>query len=73
MRAHGLAAFDVVTDGGCWLEVDGDPEARYLRAGDLAVPPRCETHWLRDDPGSGEDGYEDVDPCVAEQSTVSLM
>jgi hypothetical protein len=42
------------------LQVDSDPEARRLRAGDLAVLPRGETHWLRDDPGSPTLWLEDL-------------
>jgi AraC-like DNA-binding protein len=60
VHAHGLASFHVVTSGGCWLQVDGDPEARFLRAGDLAVLPRGETHWLRDDPLSPTLWLEDL-------------
>jgi AraC-like DNA-binding protein len=69
IHAHGLAAFHVVASGDCWLEVDAAGEARHLRAGDLVVLPRGETHWLRDDPDSPTLWLEDLlarDPVDAE-------
>ena len=69
VHARGLAAFHVVTAGGCWLQVDEDGEPRPLRAGDLLILPRGNTHWLRDDPGSPTLWLEDLlaqDPVDAE-------
>jgi AraC-like DNA-binding protein len=60
VHAHGQAAFHVVTEGDCWLHVDGDPEARRLQAGDLAILTRGDTHWLRDDPASPTLWLEDL-------------
>src|SRR5262249_50636179 len=60
VRAHGLAAFHVVTAGDCWLQVDGDDGGMQLRAGDLAILPRGDTHWLRDDPDSPTLWLEDL-------------
>jgi len=45
------ADFHVVTDGACYLDVDGtDGPPLLLRAGDLAVLPRGTPHRLRDAP-----------------------
>jgi AraC-like DNA-binding protein len=60
VRAHDRAAFHIVTAGECWLEVDGDPEARTLQAGDLAILTRGDTHWLPDDPSSPTLWLEDL-------------
>jgi AraC-like DNA-binding protein/mannose-6-phosphate isomerase-like protein (cupin superfamily) len=49
VHAHGKAAFHVVTDGECWLEVADEPEPMHLRSGDIAILPHGPTHWLRDD------------------------
>jgi AraC-like DNA-binding protein/mannose-6-phosphate isomerase-like protein (cupin superfamily) len=60
VHAHGLAAFHIVTAGDCWLDIDGDPKRRHLRSGDLAILPRGDTHWLRDDPESPAMWLEDL-------------
>jgi AraC-like DNA-binding protein len=39
VMARGHPAFHVVTDGACWLEVDGEPDQIPLAAGDLVVLP----------------------------------
>jgi AraC-like DNA-binding protein len=43
-------SFHVVTDGGCWLSVDG-AEPLYLRAGELALVPHGRGHRLYSQPG----------------------
>jgi len=50
VRPEGRAPFYVVAGGGCLLEVDGEPEARALAAGDLALLPRAHAHVLRSGP-----------------------
>jgi AraC-like DNA-binding protein len=60
VRARGLAAFHVITKGECWLQVDGEADTRHLRAGDLVILPRGDTHWLRDDPDSPTLWLEDL-------------
>jgi AraC-like DNA-binding protein len=50
VRPEGRAPFYVVTRGGCLLEVDGEPGARSLAAGDLALLPRAHAHVLRSGP-----------------------
>jgi Cupin len=49
VRPEGRAPFYVVSRGSCLLEVDGEPKARVLAAGDLAVLPRAHAHVLRSD------------------------
>jgi AraC-like DNA-binding protein len=49
VRPEGRAPFYVVTRGDCLLEVDGEPKARLLAAGDLALLPRAHAHVLRSD------------------------
>lgn len=41
------AAFYIVTQGGCWLELEG-LEARWLKKGDFVALPHCHPHSLRD-------------------------
>jgi len=50
VRPEGRAPFYVVSRGGCQLEVDGEPRARALAAGDLALLPRAHAHVIRSDP-----------------------
>jgi AraC-like DNA-binding protein len=50
VRPEGRAPFYVVTRGGCLLEVDGEPEARTLATGDLALLPRGHAHVIRSGP-----------------------
>jgi AraC-like DNA-binding protein len=49
VHAHGRAAFHLVTEGECWLEVTDELEPIRLRSGDVAILPHGPTHWLRDD------------------------
>lgn len=42
-------SFHVITAGGCWLEAGG--QARYLRAGELALVPHGRGHLLFSQPG----------------------
>ena len=48
--ARPVPAFHILTAGGGWLEVDGQPEPIRLSAGDLAILPRGEGHVVRDSP-----------------------
>jgi AraC-like DNA-binding protein len=43
-------SFHMVLDGGGWLEVDGLKEPIPLRAGDLAILPGGDAHWVKDSP-----------------------
>ena len=48
VQAHGNPAFHLVTEGRCWLEVDGEPRQTQLAAGDLVILPAGPRHWMRD-------------------------
>ncbi len=43
-------SFHMVLQGQGWLEVEGLPERVAIRAGDLAVLPRGDAHWVKDTP-----------------------
>ena len=43
-------AFHILTSGGGWLEVDGQPQPIRLSAGDLVILPRGDGHLVRDSP-----------------------
>ena len=60
VRAHGNPAFHVVTEGRCWLDVDGEPGQIPLSAGDLVVLPTGPRHWMRDDPATPAVALEDI-------------
>jgi AraC-like DNA-binding protein/mannose-6-phosphate isomerase-like protein (cupin superfamily) len=60
VRAHGNPAFHVVTEGSCWLSVDGETGEIALAAGDLVVLPAGPRHWMRDDPATVAVALEDI-------------
>ena len=60
VQAHGNPAFHVVTSGGGWLQVDGEPTQLALEAGDLIVLPGGPRHWMRDDPATPVTELEDI-------------
>jgi AraC-like DNA-binding protein len=60
VRARGVAAFHLVADGACWLDVEGEERQRRLRAGDLVLLPTGRAHALRDDPRSPVRRLEDL-------------
>jgi hypothetical protein len=60
VRAHGNPAFHVVTSGGGWLQVEGEPAQLALAAGDLVVLPAGPRHWMRDDPATPATELEDI-------------
>src|SRR5918994_2895023 len=45
-------SFHMVVEGQGWLEVEGSSERIALRAGDVAVLPTGNAHWMRDSPDS---------------------
>ena len=55
----GCLMLHVVTQGRCWLEVEGD-EPRRLAPGDLALLPRGEGHRLTSHPGTVAAGLFDL-------------
>jgi AraC-like DNA-binding protein len=60
VRAHGNPAFHVVTEGSCWLDVDGAAGQIALTAGDLVVLPAGPRHWMRDDPATAATALDDI-------------
>jgi AraC-like DNA-binding protein len=58
--ARELAAFHVVTDGDCWVEVDGHGQDLHLGPGDVVILPGGHAHWVRDAPGSRVLWLEDL-------------
>jgi AraC-like DNA-binding protein len=60
VEAHGNPAFHVVTSGGCWLAVDGEPDQIALSAGDLVVLPSGPRHWMRDHPETRATELEEI-------------
>lgn len=56
----GCLSFHVVTEGGCWLEIEDATE--YLRAGDLALVPHGRGHLLRNQPDAPVTGRVDQLP-----------
>ena len=60
VRAHGNPAFHVVTEGSCWLDVDGAASQVALAAGDLVVLPAGPRHWMRDDPATPATALDDI-------------
>ena len=60
VRAHGRAAFHLLLEGSCWLEVDGVDEPLRLERGDVVVLPRGPSHRLRSDPGARVEFLDDI-------------
>jgi AraC-like DNA-binding protein len=50
VAARSGPAFHLLTAGGAWLEVEGQPRPIRLSAGDLVILPRGEGHMVRDSP-----------------------
>jgi hypothetical protein len=47
-----FGSFHMVLEGQGWLEVDRVPEPIRVRAGDLAVLPTGNAHWVKDSPST---------------------
>lgn len=60
VQAHGNPSFHVVTDGDCWLEVDGDASPLHLRSGDLVLLPAGPTHRVRDELSSATEWLDEI-------------
>jgi AraC family transcriptional regulator, alkane utilization regulator len=58
--AHGSPAFHIVTDGRCWLEVEGHADQVQLDAGDLVVLPTGRRHRMRDHPDTPATELEEI-------------
>jgi AraC-like DNA-binding protein len=60
VKAHGRAAFHILLEGACWLEVDGVDEPVRLRAGDVVVLPRGPGHRLRSETSAQVEWLDDI-------------
>jgi AraC family transcriptional regulator, alkane utilization regulator len=60
VRARGAAAFHLVSDGACWLDVEGESTARRLHAGDLVLLPTGRGHAMRDHASSPVTDLDDI-------------
>jgi AraC-like DNA-binding protein len=60
VKAHGRAAFHVLLEGSCRLEVEGVADPIRLDAGDLVVLPRGPGHTLRSDAGAPVEWLDDI-------------
>jgi len=58
--ARPVAAFHLVTEGSCWLEVEGEDQAVALSAGDLVILPRGSAHQARSDPTAAVRLLDDI-------------
>src|SRR5712691_2158164 len=60
VKAHGRAAFHVLLEGNCRLEVEGVGDPIRLSAGDLVVLPRGPGHTLRSDAKAPVEWLDDI-------------
>lgn len=58
-----VASFHIVTEGTCWLMVEGTDQPVLLSEGDLAILPHGHAHALTDQPGSPVTRLEDLRPA----------
>ncbi len=64
IEEHFGPAFHVLTDGECYLEIDGQPRQQRLSAGDLAMLPAGQRHWIRDHPGTPASSLKQILACA---------
>src|SRR5215471_4210867 len=57
-----VASFHIVTEGSCWLTVEGMDEPVLLTKGDLVILPHGHEHTMTDDPKSPVTMLEDLKP-----------
>ncbi len=55
-----MVSFHIVTDGMCWLTVEGMEEPELLTEGDLVILPHGHVHTMTDDPKSPVTMLEDL-------------
>jgi AraC-like DNA-binding protein/mannose-6-phosphate isomerase-like protein (cupin superfamily) len=57
-----VASFHIVTEGSCWLAVEGMDKPVLLAKGDLVILPHGHEHTMTDDPKSPVTMLEDLKP-----------
>jgi AraC-like DNA-binding protein len=57
---RGHPAFHLVSEGRCWLEVEGEPAKVALKRGDLVLLPAGSPHAMRDHPSSLVTGLDEI-------------
>jgi AraC-like DNA-binding protein len=60
VKAHGRAAFHILLEGECQLEVEGVDQPTRLSAGDVVVLPRGPGHRLRSGAGARVEWLDDI-------------
>jgi AraC-like DNA-binding protein len=60
VKAHGRAAFHILLEGGCWLEVDGIDQPVRIETGDVVVLPGGPGHRLYSDPSARLEWLDDI-------------
>ncbi|HKW69551.1 MAG TPA: AraC family transcriptional regulator [Candidatus Dormibacteraeota bacterium] len=60
VKAHGRAAFNILLEGSCWLEVEGTEAPVRLDQGDVVVLPRGPAHRLRSEPGARVEWLDEI-------------
>jgi AraC-like DNA-binding protein len=60
VKAHSRAAFHILLEGSCRLEVEGVGDPIHLEAGDLVVLPRGPGHTLRSDERAPVEWLDDI-------------
>ena len=60
IRARDASVFHLVTEGRCWLEVDGVDEQVELAAGDMVLLMTGRAHRMRDDPASSVEWLDEI-------------
>src|SRR2546425_12337840 len=58
--ARPVAAFHLVTEGSCWLEVEGEDRAVPLTTGDFVILPRGSAHQVRSEPTAPATLLDDI-------------
>jgi AraC-like DNA-binding protein len=58
-RREEVAVFHIVTEGACWLTVQGTDQPVACRAGDLIILPHGHAHTVTDQPATPAAAFED--------------
>jgi AraC-like DNA-binding protein/mannose-6-phosphate isomerase-like protein (cupin superfamily) len=72
VKAHGRAAFHIILEGSCLLDVDGVADPMRLTSGDVVILPHGPEHRLRSDPAAPVAWLDDIlarEPILAGRLT----